>query len=103
LVVNDQKQIRYGKCHTEVRLGDRVNTRLFLFLRRTGRVVYVPGISQPHEEMEHDGIRLIGVKFDKGGFGGFWVESSDSTVIKTVTFLRRDNSPVEETLPDEGW
>ena len=71
--------IRYSDGETDVMLGDRVRTRLFFLIRSSGRVVYIPGISAPHQEMEHDGIRLVGVKFDSGGFGGFWVEPSNST------------------------
>ena len=88
---------------TEVTLGDRVAVRLFLFMGRIGRVSYVPGISPLHREMEHHGIRQIGIVFDDGGAGGFAISSVDCKVVKSVTFLCRDNSAVAELPSEEAW
>ena len=102
LIVNDMNPIRYSDG-TQVQMGDCVETRIFLFMKRTGRVVYLPGLSQPHPKMEHDGVRRVGVKFDDGGFGGFWIEPSTSVVIKTIKFINR-NSTLSESLPSsEDW
>ena len=96
-------RIRYGNGQNEVLIGDRVRVRLFLILHRTARVSYVPGISPLHREMEHDGIRLVGVTFDDGGSAGFWVEPSTALLIKTVKFLGCDDSPAPELPAEEDW
>ena len=90
--------IKYDDGETIVELGDHVMVRLFLFLKRPGRISYIPGISPLHREMEPDGVRLVGVSFRSGSAGGFWVESSDSRLIKTVKFVARDSSPVQPLL-----
>lgn len=95
--------IKYSDGKNDVRIGDHVKTRIFLFLTRTGRVTHIPGISALHQQMEHDGIRMVGVKFDEGGFGGFWVDPENDCLIKTVTFLERDNSGVDPLPPAEAW
>jgi hypothetical protein len=77
--------------------------RLFLILHRPARVSYVPGICPRYREMQHDGIRLVGVTFDDGGSGGFWVEPSTALLIKTVTFLGRDGSLPPELPSEEDW
>ena len=101
--MNGTERIRYSKGNMDVLLGDRVSARVFLLINRSGRVVYIPGVSLLHKEMEHDGIRLVGIKFDDGGFGGFWVDPSNSTLIKSVKFVARDGSPIEELPAQENW
>lgn len=95
--------IRYANGQDDVCLGDRVRVRLFLILHRTGRVSYIPGISPLHGEMEHDGIRLVGITFDDGGAGGFWVDPSTARLIKTVRFLGRDRSRAPELPSEKDW
>lgn len=58
--------IHYADGTTEVRLGDKVSIRSF-FIRRTGTVSYVPGISPKKRDMEHHGLCWIGISLDRGG------------------------------------
>ena len=101
--MNAQISIRYIDGKTEVRLGDRVQARVFLFFKRAGRVVYVPGVSKLHREMEHDGVRLVGINFARGGSGGFWINPKTSILTKTVTFLSRDHLPIDNLPSEESW
>jgi hypothetical protein len=101
--MESSQSVTYCDGQTVVRLGDRVKVRLFLFLKRFGRVSYVPGVSPIHKEMEHDGIQLIGVNFEDGGSGGFWVDPTTLVVVKTVTFLGRDDSSVDELPSEAEW
>jgi hypothetical protein len=50
---------------TPVRLGDHVEIRVWL-RGRTGRVVYVPGISPLNPNMEYNGPCWVGVRMDNG-------------------------------------
>lgn len=95
--------INYADGVTAVQIGDRVQVRIFLFLKKFGRVVYVPGISASHPEMEHDGIKLVGINFETGGSGGFWADLTTGNLIQTVRFIVRDSSPVGMLPPENGW
>ena len=89
---------------TPVRIGDRVMTRIFLFFKEYGRVVYLPGVSKPrHPMMEHHGIKRLGIRTDTGGSGGFWIDPKTNKVIHTVTFLSRDETPVEGLATPQEW
>lgn len=99
----EPRPITYSDGKTVVQLGDRVKARMFFVMKRAGRVSYVPGVSPVHAEMEHDGIRLVGVNFDGGGSGGFWVDPSTSAVVKSVTLVARDSSPMAGLPPPELW
>jgi hypothetical protein len=101
--MNKIKPVVYGQGGEVVQIGDIVNVRIFLFIKRKGRVVYIPGISPLNCEMEHDGVRLVGVNFSDGGSGGFWVDPTNATLTKTVTFLARDTSPAGELPSETEW
>lgn len=88
---------------TLVKMGDRVRTRIFLFFKEFGRVVYIPGVSPRHPMMEHDGIKRLGIKTDTGGSGGFWIDPKTNVVIHTVTFLKRDDSECGRLASTEEW
>ncbi len=98
-----QSPITYSDRANVVQIGDRVRVRLFLILRRTGRISYLPGVSPLHREMEHDGIRNVGITFDKGGAGGFWFDPDTLMLSKAVMFLGRDNSPAPGLPSEEEW
>lgn len=66
---SDRKQpITYSDGVTEVRAGDVVTCRawIWLFRKKRGRVVNVPGISKCHGGMEHGGLRWVKSRFDDG-------------------------------------
>lgn len=58
-------RIFYSDGVTEVCLGDVVRTRDF-FRMCEGSVVYVPGRSPVHSQMEHHGQKFVGVILKKG-------------------------------------
>ena len=96
----DHKTIYYSGGDTDVRLGDEVSAR-DLFIRKAGRVVYVPGISKRNWEMEHDGLSWIGIKFKGGTFSGAYVDPDSNEVKKSVKFIRRNDADIEELGPEE--
>jgi hypothetical protein len=97
-------QVRYFDGVIPVLIGDHVEVRgLVLFFRKkTGRVVYVPGISKPHSEMEHNGLTWVGVQFDDGTFTGTYVEPQTNCLQKIVTFLKRGENDVPALQPDDS-
>jgi hypothetical protein len=95
--------VRYCPGDREVKLVDRVTARVFFFIKKSGRVSYIPGVSDLHPEMEHDGIRLVGISFSGGGAGGFWVDSSSGRLEKRVRFVSRDSSPFPPLPSPETW
>lgn len=82
--------VRYHDGLTDVRLGDRVATRYFLFLKVEGRVVYVPGISPRNDEMEFNGLTWVGIQTTNAGPIGTVVLPETFTLQKSVRFLGRD-------------
>jgi hypothetical protein len=60
------------------------------FRRRTGRVVYVPGISARNSNMEFNGLAWVGVRLENGDFISLVVDPQESYLRNKVTFLRRD-------------
>ena len=101
--MNSYSQIIYSGGVNPVQLGDRVRVRLFFFIRKTGRIAYLPGISPLHREMEHDGIQNIGINFDGGGAGGFYFDPGTMVLSKAITLLGRDSSPVPPLPSEEDW
>jgi hypothetical protein len=89
--------VRYHDGVTEVRLGDRVATRYFIFLKAEGRVAYVPGISPKNNEMEFDGLTWVGIRTTYAGTIGTVVLPDTQTLQKSVRFLGR--GPADASCP----
>jgi hypothetical protein len=96
-------QIKYSDRVTEVRLGDYVRTKLFFLLPREGRVVYLPGVSQRHPQMEHGGLRWVGVKCTTGTLFGELVDPETGLLKKRLHFIRRGTEPFEPMQPDQKF
>jgi hypothetical protein len=96
------KPVRYFDGVTAVQLGDAVATRPWfsLFRKKTGRVVYVPGVSPKHGEFEHNGLTWIGIKSADGGIFGSIVLPDTGCLQKNLHFLSRDASACEPIGPD---
>ena len=96
----ESKAIYYFGGATDVRLGDEVSAR-DLLIRKSGRVVYVPGKSKKNWNMEHDGLSWIGIKFKGGTFSGAFINPKSNEIKKSVRFIKRNDVNVEELCPDE--
>lgn len=90
--------IRYFDNLTEVQLGDRVALRL-LFRKRTGRVVYVPGISPFNPEFEYNGLRWVGIRLSDRSLAALIVLPETGSLQKKVKFIGHDSSPCELITP----
>ena len=85
--------VTYSDKVTPVQLGDRVETRVWWFWKKTGRVVYVPGLSPAHDHMERDGLSWVGVRIDEGGFLSTVVDPKGLFLIKNERLIGRDATP----------
>ena len=99
------KPVRYFDEVTPIQIGDIVATRPWfaLFRKKTGRVVYVPGISEQHGEFEHHGLCWVGVKTPDGGIFGSIVLPETGCVQKSLQFMGRDESSCEAVTPDRKF
>jgi hypothetical protein len=86
--------IRYFDNVTEVQLGDRVALRL-LFKKRTGRIVYVPGISPFNPEFEYNCLRWVGIRLPDRSLAALIVLPDTGNLQKKVKFIERDSSPCD--------
>ncbi|MBL8470282.1 MAG: hypothetical protein JNM98_00660 [Rhodocyclaceae bacterium] len=94
--------VRYHGGQPDTRLGDRVEIRGW-FRKRRGIVNYVPGISPPHGEMEHNLLYWVGVSFERGDFTGILVDPDTGCVLKKVVFLERGAADAAKPLPPEPF
>jgi hypothetical protein len=79
--------LRYSNL-AEVHLGDRVEVKSFFFFKDLGTVVYIPGVSPFHPEMENNGIEYLGVKLDGKSFAAATIHPKSKIVLNTK-FLKR--------------
>lgn len=82
-------KVYYHGGEIEVRLGDVIETRVLLFWRCRGRVVYVPGVSPKHTEMEKNGLKNVGIRTDSWMIG-VAVMPETNALKKDVKFVSRD-------------
>lgn len=85
------------KYHSKnlVELGDIVTIRV-LFKRMQGKVVYVPGISEPNSEMEFNGITYVGIKTAEGMVAST-VDPETGVIKKGIRLINRgERNPSEE-------
>lgn len=87
---------------TPVHLGDEVTARSF-FIRRPGRVVYVPGISKRNRNMEHHGLGWVGITCANGLQIGTVVDPKTSCLKKSVRFVKRSAEPFREMTSDDRF
>ena len=83
--------IHYFDQKTEVKEGDQVSYRssLFFWKWKKGVVTYVPGVSKVHPQMEHHGLKWVGVAGEDGTFRGIYVEPEGAYALKTLRFISR--------------
>jgi hypothetical protein len=91
--------IAYFGGSNEVQLGDRVAISIW-FKRRSGRVVYIPGVSALNSEFEYNGMRWVGIRLEDRGLVATPVLSKTQGLKKKVKFIERDNSFCELITAD---
>ena len=79
-------------------LGDRIELRGWI-RRRRGVINYVPGLSPPHAEMEHNALHWVGIALENGTFTGILVDPDTGQVLKKVVFLGRGSIDSLAPLP----
>jgi len=96
-------QITYADGIHGVEIGDHVSTRLWfrLFLKTTGRVVYIPGVTPKSPQMEHHGLRWVGVKTASGSVYGAVVDPITHRLQRSIIFEKRDSGSVDTLKPDQ--
>jgi len=87
-----KKPICYFDGVTEVHLGDMISAPVWFLWKKTGRVVYVPGISLMHPEFEHHNLMWVGVKCEDGMLFGEVVDPRTGCLLKRVHFGSRNAS-----------
>ena len=97
-IPSDHGPVYYSDGATQVLIGDHVYARDILF-RYEARVVYVPGVSKRNRELEHGGLAWVGIRFESGSMTGVLVEPETFCLKKSVKFLSRATSEVEEIDP----
>lgn len=94
--------IFYSGGTVEVKLGDEVSARDFLF-RRNGRIVYLPGVSKKNRNMENGGLSWVGIRFQIGTFIGTIVDPKTFQLKKSVRLIKRVLDNIKEFGPDEDF
>lgn len=90
--------VRYFGGTVTAQLGDRVALR-GVFRKRRGALNYVPGISPPHEEMEHNALYWVGVALENGTFTGVLVNPDTGEILRQVVFLERGSADQVDSIP----
>lgn len=93
--------VHYADGITAVMPGDFVEMRVWakLFKKEKASVVYVPGISKIHRDMEFGGLMWVGIKFKDGTVVGVLVNPETRRLKKAIKFLQRGilEQPLLET------
>lgn len=93
--------IRYCDSDIEVRLGDHVEIKVW-FRKRSGRVVYVPGLSPLNTQFEYNGMRWVAIRTERMIIGTV-VKYQTETLKPKVKFIRRDGGSFEEAPDDPQY
>lgn len=88
------KSPTYSDKETEVQIGDHVQVSWLYFIRKTGRVVYVPGQSRRNERFIGQGFEQVGVDVPNGPLVSAIINPDSNSLGKNVRFIKRDSSPV---------
>lgn len=93
--IDGARPITYDDGVTPVEIGDWVSLRV-LFRRRTGRVVYLPGVSKLHGEFEFGGLTWVGIDIPKGPVVKAVVDPDGRRLQKNIRFVRHDAKDASE-------
>jgi hypothetical protein len=86
--------VKYADGATTVLPGDRVSVRLFL-RRRTGEVIYVPGISRRRGTYDHNGLTWVGISLADGWAVGEIVLPDTQRLKPSVRFVGRGSGSAQ--------
>lgn len=105
---DNAQAIRYAASDDEVNPGDHVLYRSMLFWWRwkPGRISYVPGKSKLHPQMEHGGLKWVGVSGADGTFRGVVVGPRSGRLQKSVRFQTRSDGSrylTPHEIKEEDW
>ena len=86
--------LRYSNTDDEVRVGDLIRVKRFLRSPIEAYVVYVPGQSQLHSELEYDGVKQWAYQTADGTVwaSGFFPKEVPFAS-KKISLIRRTNHP----------
>ena len=91
--------VMYFGGKEDVQLGDRVSIRIWL-RKRTGRVVYAPGVSPLNPEFGNSGMQWVGIRLENGALVATPVLRRSSSLKKKVHLVNRDTSPCQLITPE---
>ena len=92
----------YADLKTEALLGDVVRMRRIIRWH-FGRVAYLPGVSPLNPELEHSGLKWVGIRFDDESITGALVIPEINALKPNIQFIRRDPSEVREIKPTDRF
>lgn len=84
-----------------VAIGDYVELRTWIELwlkKHTGRVIFVPGISEHNSSLEYDGLKWVSIRYAGETETGVLVHP-ETGVLKGIKFIRRADDELTST-PD---
>lgn len=96
-------EIRYFETGEPARLNDKVLVKRLFFFKTEGIMVYVPGISPPHPEMEIEGLKYIGVQMPGASIYSVPVDPSTNELPANIRLIDRGEEHDNENClsPDE--
>lgn len=84
-------EIVYRDGQTRVLPGDAVSAR-DVFWRKRAVVTYVPGLSAKRPEMEHHGLRWVGLEFENGVTTAKVLDPDTKRLERSIVFVGRKRS-----------
>ncbi len=99
---NNAKGYRYSTGEI-IQLGDIVEIKGIFFTKpKRGYISYIPGISEPHSEMEDE----IGISYVDGGFTSFIVDPLYKVLKESIRFIEHSSSKdfiTPDQIAPEDW
>ncbi len=86
-------RIHYYCSQEAVELGDHIIYKSF-FRRKTGRVVYLPGVSKRLSQIDYGGLFSIGIHTSYGGFTAMSIDPDSLQLRRSVSLIRRDGQNI---------
>lgn len=93
--------IRY-RNNELVMLGDKVMVMTFILFKHLGTVVYIPGISKFHVDMECNGMTYVGIKMQGNYFSAQTVDPKNNILLR-VKLLNRGAFDERDSLGDKNY